>query len=63
MGLNRIWRTVKSLSSRIAGSCTNRGTDLDSPSLRALREELVCSGIAPFVVPMITNVDDVDPMN
>ena len=43
MGLSRIWKTVKSLSSRVAGSRTGRGTDLDLPALVALREELVTS--------------------
>ena len=63
MGLSRIWKTVKSLSSRVAGSHTDRGTDPDSPALVALREELVCPSISPVEIPMLSEVDDTDLMN
>ena len=45
MGLSRIWKTVKSLSSRVAGSRTDRVTGPDSTALVALREELVCPSV------------------
>ena len=52
LGLTRIWKTVKSMSSRVAGYRTGRGTDLDSPASEALREELVFPGIPPVEIPV-----------
>ena len=63
VGLMRIWRTVRSLSSRASGGRTDRCSDSDSPAMQALREELVSSGIAPVSVPMLLEVDETDPMN
>ena len=63
MGLSRILKTVKSLSSRVAGSHTDRVTDPDSPALVALREELVCASTLPVEIPMLSDVDDTDLMN
>ena len=63
LGLSRIWRTVNSMSSRFAGCRTGRGTEPDSPALRALREELVCPGIPPVELPMLLDADDSDYMN
>ena len=63
LGLTRIWRTVKSMSSRVAGYRTGRGTDPDSPVLKALREELVCPGVPPVEIPMLVDVDESDPVN
>ena len=63
LGLTRIWRTVRSMSSRVVGYRTGRGTDPDSPALEALREELVCPGVPPVEVPTIVDVDDANPMN
>ena len=42
---------------------THRCSDPDSPAIQALREELVCPGIAPVSVPMLLDVDETDPMN
>ena len=63
LGMTRIWRTVKSMSSRVAGYRTGRGTDPDSPALEALREELVCPGVPPVEDPMLVDIDDSDPMD
>ena len=63
MGLTRIWRTVKSLSSRASGGRTDRCIDPDSPAMQALREELVSPDVAPVSVPMLLGVDELEPMN
>ena len=63
VGLTRIWRTVRSLSSQASGGRTDRCSDPDSPAMQALREELVCPGIAPVSVSMLLDVDETDPMN
>ena len=51
------------LSSRVAGSRTDRVTDPDSPAWVALREELFSPNILPFEIPMLSEVDDTDHMN
>ena len=61
--LSRIWKTVKSLSSHIAGSRTDRVTDPNSLALVALREELVCPSVLPVEIPMFSDVDDTHHMN
>ena len=54
---------VRSLSSRASGGRTDRCSGPDSPAIQALREELVCPGIATVSVPLLLDVDETDPMN
>ena len=63
VGIGRVRRRIRSLSSRSSVTRTDRTTDPSSPVFQSLREELICSHVSPVDIPLITELDESDPMN
>ena len=61
--LGRVERTIMSLFARSGASRIDRTTDPSSPIFQTLREELICPHIPPVDIPLITEVDESNPIN
>ena len=65
MGINMIWRKVRSIPSRSCGASTHVNTDPEVQEIRAMQEELVYPVISPGPTYMMpgTEIKVDNPMN